>query len=360
MTRRSVRALCVMAACLLGPAALCMAQATLPPELVQAQSIGPAQADQIHQYVQTPLQNLGSDDNDAVKEARNTLLAPLRVPNVGVSFRQEYSKQCLPRLTELTKGTRDQVASNALRVVGELATSEAVELLGQKLGDKKSDSVRYFATAECARVFEVVDTNQPALLPGDLRTMADKLGDAVLNEAHPDALHAAVRALVRGSKLTRDGFESVRKGSLAVLCKQCIARSKTPNAWAVGSQALPALLQAQSDLREMLGQANPRLALQQDEVRAVVALQARMIVWMSENVREIQAGTPARQVAEQSVRVGETACVVGLDKLGARYESQRMAEDFKAGDDKKFFDKASQLRRQLEAPPLNFEPLGKP
>lgn len=353
MTRRSVRALSILAACLLAPVAPCLAQGGLPPAVVQAQNIGPEQQGQVEQYVAGPLKDLGSDDNDTVKDARNALLSPFRgQTGVSVAFRQAYSNACMARLRELSSGSRDQVAANAIRVLAELGTPESLDLLGKKLSDKKSDSVRLIAAASCSRIFDILNpanAGQPAVLPADVQTLIDRLGDTILNETNPETLEAAVRALIPGTNLARPSFESVRAYAIQVLCKQIIARSKTPAAWPAASQALPALLRGQESLRELLGQANPRMALSQDQTKQVVTVQGQMITWIAENLREIEAG-PGREYAERAIRVGETASGVGLDALGVRFVVPKMADDFKAGTpegDKKFFDKATQLRRLL-------------
>jgi hypothetical protein len=354
-----------MAACFLAPVAPALAQGGLPAAVVQAQSIGPEQQSQIQQYVADPLKNLGSDDNDVIKEARSALLQPLRTPGISVSFRQAYSSACMPRLRELTTGSRDQVVANAIRVIADLGTPESLELLGKLLTDKRPDNVRLVAASSCARVFEILNRGEgtPAVLPGDVQGLIDRLGDCMAdNGASPDVLDAVIRSLMPGMKPIKAGFEAVRAKAIDVLCKQIIAKSKSPAAWPIASQALPALLRGQEALRDLLGEANPRNALSEDQTKLVTAVQGRLITWIAENLKEVQPG-PTRDLAERSIRVGETACTISLEALGVHFQAAKMADDFKANTperDRQFFDKATQLRRLLEDPPLNLGPLGRP
>lgn len=366
MARRSVRTFWMIAACLLGPVCLALAQAPpLPAALVQAANLAPDQIKQIQQFAEDVLKNLSSDDGELRKQARNALIDPLKGRGVSVSFRQAYSAALMTKLAQLARDFRDGVATNALRVVGELATSEAVELLGERLSDKSSVSVRLFAAMECARVYDMLNPAnefQPAARPPELQTLADKLGDRLVNETHSNVLDTVVRALMSGASVSREGFDAVRKKAFAVLCTQSVARAKALAGWPQALDAMPALLRGQDFLRDALGQPNPRLALTPEEARQVLSVQGQLIFWIADHLKEIGEATP-RQLPDQVLRVAETACVVGFEKLGEQLQPQKLADDFKKGTpegDRDFFRKALELRRRFTTPPLNLGPFGKP
>ncbi len=356
-----------MAMCLLGPDSQCLAQiAPLPDAVIQAQTLTPEFVGLIQQYAADGSKNLGTDDAELVKQSRNVLIAPFKSQNVSVEFRQKYSEILMPKLAPLVDGPRDLNATNALRVAGELATTEAAELLGKTLSDKRPDAVRLFAAMECGRVFEILNPDhaknaQPAVRPPELLSIIDKLGDRVLHEARSNVLDATVRALLAGARVNRDGFAGVRNKAVDVLCTQAAARAKAMANWAEAMEAMPALLRVQIFLRDAIGEANPQMALTPAQIKLDVAVHGQLIAWIADNLKQMEEGT-SRQLPEQAIRVGENACVVGLEKLNEAYQSQKLADDFKKATpegDREFFAKVLTLRQKLEGPPLNLGPFGK-
>ncbi|MGH7132652.1 MAG: HEAT repeat domain-containing protein [Phycisphaerales bacterium] len=187
---------CLLA--LFGPAAFAQ---TLPPEISGHETVTDADKSQIADYVKANTSGLTGKPKD-IKDSRKALLLPLEAPNVSLAFRTQYASELLPTLTTLAADPRDEVAFNALRIAGELATNNSVDLLINALKDKRP-SVQYAALLGLARTFEIMDPTQRKLGGGVLVDRLDKaitaIGANAKAQAGPQILDGAIIALSKAA-----------------------------------------------------------------------------------------------------------------------------------------------------------------
>jgi hypothetical protein len=219
-----------LAACalLVGVAASpAMAQLSIPDAVLTSPRLSDDDAKVLQAYIDKYKANLDKDaDRNAVKVARNYLVEPLANPGVSVDFRIRYSGQLITVLDPLLKSTSDFVASNALQILGELATPGAVEKIVPMLADKRP-TVRFSAAYACERVFENLMPNRS---PGLTSTQATGLVDAVTARiaAEDDANVAQelVSALEAAAAIPAAALKDVRSAAVASAARSVAARAK--------------------------------------------------------------------------------------------------------------------------------------
>lgn len=357
MKPRSVRILLIAMASLLGSASWSAAQQPLPTTVVESSNPDPSE---IENFVRGPLAALASNDFAQIKQAREMLLSPFKGGRPSVGFRLAYTDKTLPALRELAKNSRDDVATNAIRVVADLGTPRAAEFLGSQLRDSRV-AVRIFAAMGAKRMMDLVRPDvQPALDQADLLTLVDQLGDRLLEETSASALDGAVRALDAGVSLRRDALDSVRHRALTRLCVSGITRARALPPWAQSAELLPPLLRAQITVREVLTGARPALAPTDAEILRAIEFEAQMIAVAVSNLRTLNNDPPeARTTLADIVRVGESAIVVGLPKVRDEWRSRNMAESLAKGapqGDQEFQRNALELFTKLQAEPFRLGP----
>lgn len=189
---------CLLA--LLAPAAFAQ---PIPPEVSSHETVTEADKTLIADYIKANTPGLTGKPNE-VKASRKALLLPLEAPMVSLQFRTEYASKLLPTLTTLAADQRDEVAFNALRLAGELATTNSVDLLITALNDKRL-SVQYAAMLGLARTFEIMDPAQKNSGGGVLKDRLDKaiaaIGANAKAQADAQVLDGAVIALSKAAVL---------------------------------------------------------------------------------------------------------------------------------------------------------------
>lgn len=171
--------------------------AQLPASVRQpAGALGPDAVRTLNEFVSAQITGLTSGNLREAAAARKSLLFPLTRQESNRTFRVAYASALVPRLSAMAD---DQAAAvgvrvNALHVLGQLGTDDAVTALKAPLGSNV-DAVRYAASLASERTMSVVLLGQSTL---DQRVSADLtrwLRDGIGSESNPLVLRAMVSAL---------------------------------------------------------------------------------------------------------------------------------------------------------------------
>lgn len=349
MTLRRLPALCVVLAALTGSATGARAQADLPAEIVQAATLNNDQIAQTSKFVQEWLPKLVSDDPADVKKGREHLLEPLKNAQTSVSFRQKYSEMLLAGvppgggLERLASSEKDAVAVNSLRIAGELATTEAANLLTAHLTDA-SPAVAFSAASGLGRTFGAISgaSGVPAITSQGVLDLVNRLGQQVTSEKRPEVAGAAVRALIAATGIVRAGFEGARPAAFGTLCRSCSQRAqaaaKDPGRGWIAD--LPAMLWATTAVRDALEQNNPAVALTPNQLpdmpHGTVGVGAEFMGHMlSMGVKRINDLPPGEsRVRDQCVdlaNIAEQGLSIAVPALGGQYQPKGLASSLKSG-----------------------------
>jgi len=356
MTRHRIAILLTLA-CAFAILAPARAQQPLPANVVQAPALSPDAAKQVADYVADPLKKLESAEFKDIKSARERLLEPLKTSGVSVAFRAEYTRLLLPSLSKLASGPSELNAVNALRIMGEIATSDALDELDKRTKDQ-NPPVRYAAISGVAHVLDSIRDNPvPAILQGRATDTVGKLGELLSVEVNPEIAAAIARALTKQFTLERQGFEPVRIQALAALTKGVKARAA---ALAVNGASptpqLPLLVAICTEARNAMAQANPNLQLNAQGKLEVAEIAGDCMAVL---LRAVKAGQIAPGDREFAAQLADTAESVILLAAGRQNLAANLGADLRKGDadgDKAFLDKVLKLFTTLSEPPLNFKP----
>jgi len=217
-----------------------MAQpAVISPEVTERGSMTAADEAAIAAYVAAHKGGL-SGDVEQVKAARTALLRPLSNPKVTSNFRLAYGVALKPVIEPLAADAKDYVAVNALRVAGELATTNTLPMLLAQLEAGAKDrpiSVRYAACFGLTRMFDAFVKADVALAPANLKDAVNALAAFIERSSEPQLIDGATLALIAAGQITdaksEAGFRAmvVSKMSAALSGKAtAIATSKDPSA----------------------------------------------------------------------------------------------------------------------------------
>jgi len=329
MTLRRLPAILIAVAALFGPARWAGAQGELPAAVVTATSPSPEQVKQITDYAQEWGPKLDNPDAAAIRNARDKLLSPLKTPAASVRFRQAYTDALVSELQKHLASPTEQVALNAMRVCGELATAPVATLLTDRLGDPKP-SMRLMAAAQLGRTFNAVEASSPAITKEDLDALIDRLGERMLKEEDAPVLTAVTRALMAAVQVTNASLATVRPHAFEVMCRQGAERAKKLGPLPQSQPTLEALLRASTAARDALTANDPKLALKEPGIRLAGELNGQMLAAVLMHLKDLPQGqAQARDGIVPVVAVADSAAVLVTAALGKPYQSQGMTEDFK-------------------------------
>lgn len=238
-----------------------------------------------------------SGEPEAVKAARNALLAPLSQRGVSVAFRLEFKSALFPVLEPLVSGPSELHAANALRIAGEVAAPAYRELMGRALKDARP-GVRYAATFGAARFFEAVGRSDPAASAQQLTGMIRDLRAHAAAETHPRVLDGCVLALSAGARIPVAQVAEVRHTALSALAAaaQDVAKAAQSQPEQAGAGGLSdVLLRAGRAVREALADPAQATALPPDTKAATRAM-GEEYVKAAEAIAKALPNAPAAQV----------------------------------------------------------------
>lgn len=358
MTRRTLQAVCLLLAAILAPAPWAGAQtAGLPKEIVEAQQLSTEQTAQVQKYIADNLPKISSGNKSDLKAGRDALLDPFKDRGISVAFRQEYSGKGLVKdLAQLTAGTDETIAINAIRVAGELATSESADLLETQLNDPRM-AIRYSAAAGLCRTFDAVATTSPAMVTSATIQMVTRLGQMLTTERQPEVLDASVRALARATRMDKKELAGVREAALDTLADSASARLKKMGAAVEDDAAAPAMLRALTVIRESLANANEALQPNATGVKKAAELAGHAIEYINRNLKELQKRPAANRATQEAMlREAETILGAAAQRTGGQYTERKLANDFAQGPagERSFFQKVLEILLWLQGPPFAF------
>lgn len=174
---------------------------TIPEGLAGKSDLSAADQQAIATFVQGHAPKLASADPLEVREAREAILSPLeRRGEVSVAFRVQLANRMMETLRENAKSNNDHVAINALRLAGEVATSNTLEILEAGLNDTRP-AVRYAACFGLSRLYAAAARGQAYSDDEALRSVR-KLVQIASSDPSSEVVDGAVVALSQARTTT--------------------------------------------------------------------------------------------------------------------------------------------------------------
>jgi predicted metallopeptidase len=198
---------------------------------------------QIQQFVDQHKADLAkAAEPAAVRAARVRLIEPLVKPTVSVEFRLAYSTALVPVLEPLVADKSDFVASNAVQVLGELATPRAVDQVTRALSDKRA-AVRFSAAYAAQRTFEnLMPPRGAGLTPAQVIAVVDEVSNRLSKEDDANVTQALILALEAASSVPSSQLAGVRSHAVANASARVAAIAKAVDAKGPVSPGLQAVL----------------------------------------------------------------------------------------------------------------------
>lgn len=171
--------------------------ARLPIDFQSKSALTAADESVLGEFVADQVSRLSSDDPEASKAARQALHAPLDERDATVVFRLKYGELLEPRLTELARGQRPDVAVNALRLAGRVATAQSERTLRAGL-QSTSPAVRFGAAVGYQELLRTVAGGAQTLGDAAVDRAIDTLRDALKKETDAPTAEGMLLALGAG------------------------------------------------------------------------------------------------------------------------------------------------------------------
>jgi hypothetical protein len=204
-TTRTSLLFAVLAGCCISCGALAQ---SIPEGLAGKSDLSAADQQAIATFVQGHATKLSSNDPLEVREAREAILAPLeRRGEISVAFRVQVANRLLDTLRENAKSSNDHVAVNALRLAGEIATSNSLEILETGLSDTRP-AVRYAACFGLSRLYAAAARGQAYSDDEALRSLR-KLVQVASTDATSEVVDGAIVAIAQ-ARMTPTKDKKVR------------------------------------------------------------------------------------------------------------------------------------------------------
>jgi hypothetical protein len=323
--------------------------AQIPRETVRRGVLTPEDKTLIKTEIAKHLPSLASQDQTVMKRGREVLLAPFGDQEVSVAFRQYFSQEAMPELRKLAAHESDRVIVNALRVAGEMATSDGTALLEQKLGDKK-EAIRFAAVNGLERTMSALANRASAIPEGRIQQIIETLGTVVGDpKSSPDVIWAGAKALFAAL--------NVNAGNARSLAAQALSSSIGKVAVRYGSTPTPerihqVFLRAGETARGALAVPG---AAGVENAKEAAALGGHLLSWSYCQVRSGQLpNAQDREVASGIVSVAEQVIILAAEKAGVRVAPANLAADFKQLNDNNFIRNLSMsVLPVLTGPPFN-------
>lgn len=232
-----------------GSHALAQPGGPLPATVIQNPSPPNAeQKQQISAYVTANSSNLAGPDAEKFRRDREALLAPLADANVSTQFRLEYGRALKPMIEQLVRADDEIKTTNALFMAGELATTDAIELIKRSLAAPTA-AVRYSSAAAMGRAF-AGSRKSPAILPDQIRAAAQNLGDRLTAETDPIVLDSVVLGLLEAARI-----DDQRAAALDLLGDRMAQRVRARKGELLDAAGMQPVLRAVKSAREALAAA---------------------------------------------------------------------------------------------------------
>jgi hypothetical protein len=343
--------------CVVVPATRSLAQAEIPKEVIEAVTLQPDQVTSIEKFINDRLSGLSNSDPLAIKKNRDELLRPFRNPQASVAFRKAFSDKIVPELRKLGGNEKDLIAVNAIRIAGEIATSDAASVLEERLADKRV-AVRYAAVNGLERTLTAVANPRatPAITAQRVDELIGSLGKIVSDPAAgPEIVNAAARALMQSMTITRNGFTNTRSSAFRTLSEGI---STLAQKGADGPMANVLLLAVQSSQKAVADNA-PGMVLAGDSLKQSGGLGGQLLSWAYCQLKagKLPPGSEARKTASLIVGISENVVILSTQKAGGDQAAPaNLGKDLEQGNDKAFVANLAKVIGLLNAPPFNYPP----
>lgn len=307
------------------------AQAEIPKEVVEKSVHSAADLEIVHKFLDERFPAFGGADNAAMKKSRDELLSSFKNPRVSVAFRQTYNEKAIAELRKLAEHQNDVVVVSALRIAGELATSDATTILEAKLADPRV-AVRFAAVNGLERTMAALATRSPAIPPQRVEALVDKLGQIIADPKNTnyEVMDAAERALISAM--------NVNIGTVRPKAFQAMTASVSKAAQRFANQPTPhqiqiIFLRAGQSARDALGAIQNPLA--GDNIKDAAALSGQLLTWSLCQIKggHLKQAAADREGPAQVVRVAENAIIFACQKAGiAPPAPQKLGDELAKGD----------------------------
>ena len=313
-------------------------------------ALSSAETDEVRQFVEPRLLALAGNDAVARERARAELVSSLRRPGVSVAFRQAYRGAMLDRLTPLASDARDEVAINALLVLGELADDAAARVLLERTGDDRQ-TVRYAAIAALTTSFRAARDQAPALTPATAGRIVDHLGERLRNEPDAWTADAVARALIAAGSIGRSEFASVSQNAWVALGEGVGDRLYSAEPSPELRIVLLTAMRAGEAMRDAI---TAPTGIDDRATRAAAGLGGEAIGFVSRLLERGELASGDRRVEADLVNIGENLVFFSRQRLLSTPPPQtRLADMLNAGQDGEYRNAASLLVAQLAQPPVS-------
>lgn len=345
----------------------------IPEAIIRSSSsLQSSQIDEIKRFVGDAMSNDNWGSDHRIRQARNAVMEPLADAQVSAPFRLEYSKQLEPHLERLAGGAapRNELAVvNALLIAGDIATDASVAIAEKRLSDE-SVAVRYAAVKAMTLTLESLARHTPAIMPERAARIVRTLGKQLATDPDSRVADAAVRGLIAGMNVTRQGFGEVRTQSVSELAVRLGARLKSQDGKPIDDMLVESSVQAATAVRDAL--ANPGAAgtLPAAVQKEAAGLAGDMVAYVARIVRkgedlpqvaptdtpdEAAVKTQARVGSRQMVAVSET--VITLAGGAKTSPLNDLLKSASPQDDARFLDSTTLVigpAGSLQKPPFGF------
>lgn len=194
------------------------AQCSIPTAAATSVQVTPATQDAIRNCAEAARAAFSGGDFAQIKRVRDALLAPLRQARVTAQFRFSLDEALAPVLREAVRTGNEDAVLNALRIAGELAAVNSVEILGGALSNEQP-AVRFMAASGLERAFQHIGSDAPpALLPLNLLPVVRSLSERLAVETDSKAAEGLVLALDAGARIGTQNFDAT-----ALACVEALA-----------------------------------------------------------------------------------------------------------------------------------------
>lgn len=176
--------------------------------------LSPDDHQQIENFVAAARIGLTDTDPLVAKQARDTLLAPLKCNRVTVGFRLGYGAAMWNQFRSLIgPEVEPRVVANVLRLMGRSRSSEAVRALSQGIQDQRP-VVRFGATVGYRELLSKPSSEVWPINRGQRTRTLDNLKQALTNESNAMVVNGIVLAMtsVQDAELRIDAMTRLSRG----------------------------------------------------------------------------------------------------------------------------------------------------
>lgn len=310
----------------------------LPEGLPKALQIGPAEEQQITDYVKANSAKLADADVKAIEKDRTALVAPLGQAGVSTAFRIAYEAKVSPLLVDLLKSPNEAVVLNAVIIAGELATDRSAGLVGTASAHSL-ESVRTQAACAARRTFEAMQASPVAISPVAAGGLATLVGQRLTKEASAYTVDAWVKAGFAGASVTKTETPQLRVQAVAAIKTGLAGRTDLGGDVAMDPIVWRATLRACVEMRNQVAGVHNVPALTVAGAKDAAALAGHVIAHVGRVTAKggfSKAGEGESGVREDYAQLLNSAEMVvvaasGVVNPGAPVPQRKIGDPLKAG-----------------------------